>query len=506
MITNVITALIALNCAPTNAQYVGWYDETSGQYQKVGVGALANPGGQKLYSFGVLSDVHCQAAGLVGDSEKQARLGNLRNALTYYRDTDPVDFVCITGDLGMDHTWDDLRLYTNTVAQVAGHPPIYPTTGNHDVPTSDQGATTDIVMRVFTDITETTQYYTDAADYSYEISRTLPNGKTDHFLILGMKYWTANGYKAYSAKDLSWLANKLYDYRNERCYVMTHLFFPEGAGNYKNMYSASSQLGGDILVTFQNLRQKYPNCIWFSGHSHWLLEYQAKDGEYNANIDPTSDASGRKAWTVHVPSCGMPREDNGDGTSTLNSYLSQGLVVDVYADHVEVRGVGFRKHGDPTGEYSNQQIARSVYALRFDADLPPPRSAHYVTSSDVTLERGNVTFEVDDSTHELTVTFGTPPSDSSQGVILGAGTLTEDMVVYNDGYDISPAQPAGAINVLGLWNAGSGDGYHNDDGVTIPSAALKSGGIRLECRNLFTSRGGTYPVTIHFRNIGWAVQ
>lgn len=500
MITNILTTLIALNCAPTNAAYVGYLDG-QGDLQKVRVGALANPGGQKLYSFGVLSDVHCQAAGLSGDAEKQARVRNLKNAITYYRDC-PVDLICITGDLGLDHNVADLALYTNTVAEVANHPPIYVTTGNHDVPTSDQGATTDLVMRVFSDMTDTTRFFTDETDYSYEITQTR-NGTTDHLIFFGMKYWTSKGNKAFSEVDKSWLANKLYDYRHDRCFIFTHLFFPEAAGNYKNMYASHSQLGSDNLSFLQKLREKYPNNIWFSGHSHWLLEYQAKDGQYNANIDPTSDASGRKAWTVHVPSCGMPREDNGDDTSTLNSYLSQGLICDVYSDHVEIRGINFRKHGD--SGYSNEQIARAIYCLRFDEPLPPSRPGTYVTAADVRLERGNVTWEVDDDDHTLAITFGTPPSSDSQSVIVGSG-ITDSIVVYNDGYSVSPRQVDDALKVLGVWNAGSGDGYHNDDGTTITASNLKSGGIRIECRSLYGGRGGTYPVTITFKNFGWAVQ
>ena len=92
----------------------------------------------------------------------------------------------------------------------------------------------------------------------------------DHFLFLGMETWSLGlDGMPYSNDDIALLREWLEEYKNDRCFVFTHLFFPTRAGNFKNVYPSGNWLGGSQLSALQELNNKYKNVYWFSGHSHW---------------------------------------------------------------------------------------------------------------------------------------------------------------------------------------------------------------------------------------------
>ena len=77
------------NIAPKEAERIGLYNSDGKRVGVIPLGALSFPNaGQKLYSFGALSDVH------IGyDTAEQ----DFRNALLYLDKN--VDFTCVCGDL-----------------------------------------------------------------------------------------------------------------------------------------------------------------------------------------------------------------------------------------------------------------------------------------------------------------------------------------------------------------------------------------------------------------------
>ena len=206
---------------------------------------------------------------------------------------------------------------------VAGRP-VYTTTGNHDCPS------------VGTFDEATWKQYT-GQNLTFEVSRPLTNGNTDHYLFLGMSNW--NFTSAYTESNIKWLEDKLEEYRNERCFVITHLFFPDRAGNLLNIYPNYNWLAGAQLNTLQAMCDRYKNSIWFSGHSHWKWSLQQYEDKANIYRNPES------GWSVHIPSCAKPIDS--DGASREDRYaLSEGAVINVYESHIDILGVDF-----VTGKY-----------------------------------------------------------------------------------------------------------------------------------------------------------
>ena len=75
------------------------------------------------------------------------------------------------------------------------------------------------------------------------------------------------------APDVEALAE---EYKDERCFIITHLFFPDRAGNLNDIYPSGNWLRGAQLESLKKLCDTYHNTIWFSGHSHWEWQLQSK--------------------------------------------------------------------------------------------------------------------------------------------------------------------------------------------------------------------------------------
>ena len=145
-----------------------------------------------------------------------------------------------------------------------------------------------------------------------------------------MKKW--NFTEAYSEDDINWLKYRLERYKNERCFVITHLFFPDRAGNMNEVYPVGNWLAGQQLNTLQQMCDEYKNSIWFSGHSHWKWDLQKFDQDANIFRNPEA------GWSVHVPSCAKPSDSNGT-TREEKTALSEGAVINVYENHIDILGV-----------------------------------------------------------------------------------------------------------------------------------------------------------------------
>ena len=133
---------------------------------------------------------------------------------------------------------------------------------------------------------------------------------------------------------------KLEEYKGERCFVITHLFFPERAGNLNGIYPPKNWLRGPQLERLEGMCRKYVNTMWFSGHSHW--EWQLQKYQDRANIyreyKGTEPASG---WCVHIPACGCPITSDGSSRDN-NESGSEGALIKVYKNHVDVLGLDLK--------------------------------------------------------------------------------------------------------------------------------------------------------------------
>lgn len=298
---------IPQNVALSNAKRIGIYSSDT----RVGGFGLSNLRlshiGAKQYSFGAISDVHIPMSTAKDDFQR---------ALTYYNDT--VSFVCVCGDLTNNGYADQLAEYKACVDTCVTKP-VYAISGNHE----GYGGLN--VPNVIETYTEKPLYY------SFEQGN-------DVFIMLGI----VEEYNLFTDAELQWLYDTLEANRNKRCFVFQHVFSGKEkeavCGNAYGLYHNYCWSNVTQTNIFESLMKHYKNVIWFHGHSHMRFNLQSKDCTY-ANIDKSSGY-----WSVHIPSISVPREDaDGDGTTEYYTAGSEGYVVDVYANHIVLRGRDFVK-------------------------------------------------------------------------------------------------------------------------------------------------------------------
>ena len=434
MATN-FTDLIKNNVAPYSASKIGVYGSDGSRVGEIPLGAFKPNYGERLYRFGLLSDVHNE------DSQSTENAQDFINALTELNNKESIEFICITGDLtqyshSTGNIATEMTLYQNNLNAAGVNKPVYVTTGNHDCPGStDVDYTTFYQKAGLSDIAPSS-----GATASYEVTKTHTTSGgvtvTDHFLFLTMRRYEFTSSTYYDA-DITWLGNKLEAYKNDRCFVFTHMFFPDYAGNLNRIYPTGNWLSGPQLTSLKNLIDSYPRSYWFSGHSHWkwyLQKYQDK-----ANIYPTSNSGRTTGWAVHIPSCASPIDS--DGTSRVSMPLqSEGGVVDVYEDYVDIRGIEFKGPGD--SNYNMKYIPVAQYRLYTEAGVEPS------TPWNITYYSNNVTLSSYDSTVSrnaplhITVTPNSGFAISSLTVEMGGVDVTDTAV---SGTTISIASVTGDV-------------------------------------------------------------
>ena len=434
MATN-FTDLIKNNVAPYSASKIGVYGSDGSRVGEIPLGAFKPNYGERLYRFGLLSDVHNE------DSQSTENAQDFINALTELNNKESIEFICITGDLtqysyNTGNIATEMTLYQNNLNAAGVNKPVYVTTGNHDCPGStDVDYTTFYQKAGLSDIAPSS-----GATASYEVTKTHTTSGgttvTDHFLFLTMRRYEFTSSTYYDA-DITWLGNKLEAYKNDRCFVFTHMFFPDYAGNLNRIYPSGNWLSGPQLTSLKNLIDSYPRSYWFSGHSHWkwyLQKYQDK-----ANIYPTSNSGRTTGWAVHIPSCASPIDS--DGSSRVSMPLqSEGGVVDVYEDYVDIRGIEFKGPGD--SNYNMKYIPVAQYRLYTEAGVEPS------TPWNITYYSNNVTLSSYDSTISrnaplhITVTPNSGFAISSLTVEMGGVDVTDTTV---SGTTISIASVTGDV-------------------------------------------------------------
>ena len=306
---------IDANIAPYTADAIGIFDAAGEKVGSISINGIKADNTGLLYSVGMLSDVHLNST----NSGYSDCFGDFENALKFFNSIN-VDFTCTCGDISEHGTEEEFARYKEIVAAHSPSKPVYTTTGNHDC------------LSVGIDEDLWRQY--TGQGLTFEVSKKLDNGKTDHFLFFGMSYW--NFVWPYTLESIEWLEEKLEEYRNDRCFIITHLFFPDRAGNMLEIYPESNWLRYAQLDRLHEICDTYKNSIWFSGHSHWKWSLQQLDKDANICRNPES------GWSVHIPSCAKPSDSNGAPDSRLEkTALSEGAVINVYENHIDVLGVDF---------------------------------------------------------------------------------------------------------------------------------------------------------------------
>lgn len=335
------------NIAPYIVKKVGIFNENGEMVGTVNIDSIKpRYTSDRLYRFGVLSDVHHKD----GDNSAEPD-EDFTNALKVFNEKESVDFVCICGDLTeYSSASSELERFKERVLNYSPNTRVYVTRGNHDCGISVDDWNTVLYEDAYKE--------TDSsALYHFEFNN-------DVFIFLGMIQWSlGDSGKPYYDSDIDKLSDLLDRNTDRRCFIFTHLFFKDKAGNFKEVYPPGNWLGGEQYTRLNELNNKHKNTFWFSGHSHWqwhLQEYEQKANVYGADC----------GWTVHIPSCASPIDSYFDGSSyswvrdsfSDNCKLSsEGAIVDVYENYIEIRGISFKRPGD--FNYTTRYLPCAQYRL-----------------------------------------------------------------------------------------------------------------------------------------------
>lgn len=321
-----ITKLLPENIAPKNAKSLAIFNGNT-KICNVDISKMLPISlGAKLYSFGLLSDVHINL--WTGDNNTIT----FENALSYF-DKQKCDFVCISGDLTNtgfymyedDATVDTVNWYDEAqfaeykrIRELHPNMPIYGMCGNHE----------GYVKPITENLVELVEFT------GHELTYTITQGN-DLFIFIGQSEENT----PMSYEHFVWLGNTLEANKNKRCFVFTHPYVDASdSGNPKGLhrtplfnYTTVDKHGYD-KSTFASLMANYPNAILFHGHSHMRFENQ--ESVSNANY---STALGFKS--VHVPSTAYCRDVRSG--AMVNVEIAQGYIVDVYENHIVLNGYDF---------------------------------------------------------------------------------------------------------------------------------------------------------------------
>ena len=296
------------NVALPNARRIGIYDSKGNRVGFIPLGTLVPPNvGQRLYSFGALSDIHLQY---------ETAQSDFKRALEYLNDTEDVEFTCIAGDLTSSGSDSDLIQYKQYVDTYSADTPVYAVSGNHE---NYRGSDLPNVIE---------QYTGHPLYYSFEHGN-------DVFIMLGIKGDSSGN--LFTTAELQWFYETLEANRNKRCFVFHHVRPQDGCGNTFGIYSYDIW-GGTEQTVFESIMRHYKNAHQFHGHSH--LKFYLQYGSDVANIDHIFGG-----WSIHIPSSAVPRDGDPSGASSRKEIYadSEGYVVDVYENGIHLRGRDFVK-------------------------------------------------------------------------------------------------------------------------------------------------------------------
>lgn len=294
--------LIHQNIGTTGARRIGIIDSNGNRVGQIPLSGLTPPtSAKKLYSFGLLSDVH-----IALDTAED----DFKAALTYLNDT--VDFICISGDLTYDGSEEQLGQY-KAIVDAYAKIPVYACAGNHEHYTSKSSGYL--------------QNYT-----GYPLYFTIEKGN-DVFIFVGVASATEG--EMFADGQLQWLYETLEANRNKRCFLLEHILPVEGCGDILALYPYTKMGMSDESLAFKSLLKHYHNVIFCHGHTH--MKFYLQQYGVTANYD--------NIWgchSVHVPSLAVPRDVDDTGLEMTTIYAdSEGYIVDVYDNGIHLRGRDF---------------------------------------------------------------------------------------------------------------------------------------------------------------------
>ena len=349
MIT-VETTLIPQNVALPNSK-VKLYDKDGNALGNIRLNHMLMPSnlGTKLYSVGLISDAHIfepTETTSYHPSDTNA-LEDLAKAITYFKNKN-MDFVVCCGDLTSYGTTAGLVKYKEIVDANRGDMPVYSMAGNHEFWGSYYGngnpypnIPTEIKTYTGMDLFHTEEIGNDVYIFAG------PTAIEDEFTKITVKL----GDETKSINKFDWITEQFNKYKGRRIFFFMHSVIKAQNGVLVDRASPSDYCGDATGILrsvemiksytpkFIQLLKDNPNVIYFHGHSHAMIENQS----YMSKLNPRRNANYdyvNGGHSIHIPSSTMPR-DVSSGERVDEVFISQGYIMDVYENHIVLKGVSF---------------------------------------------------------------------------------------------------------------------------------------------------------------------
>lgn len=363
------TKLLSENIAPSNALSLAIFNGDT-KVCDIDISKMQPTNlGSKMYSFGLLSDVHCAGNSNGGTATDDGNgIGTIPNgtyfnrALTYF-ESQNVDFCCVSGDLtNIGFYWekDDTEVYLNQFAEyknICGlHPdlPVYEICGNHENYYGRRITENLDLLEEYTGqgVSYTMTYGDDVFIFAGESESTLPISSDTSFT-------EDDGEEAFSTYNtFSWLSKILESNKEKRCFVFIHPYVDKtDSGNPLGLHATPlfDYWGSTKKNAFINLMASYPNAILFHGHSHMDFENQltVKNANYSTTLGFKS---------VHIPSTAYTRNVS-TGAIEESTNGAQGYICEVYEKHIVLKGYDFQHEADvPIAQYCLDTTLQTIEA------------------------------------------------------------------------------------------------------------------------------------------------
>ena len=227
------TKLIKENVAPQGAAYIGVYD-TNGAYKgNIALGTLAKSRGTKLFSFGLLSDIHLTDASNTSYPNSELKFNK---ALTFLKSYG-CEIITVNGDVSVNQATDEYAKYKSIRSRSGVN--IYTCAGNHEM---GYYAPYGTAMEGRVSTKDQWTQYTGMPDINNVITIT-KSGKKFYFIFISVKNaWDANHYV--NDDITGWLTTTLANCTDGKCFVFLHVPFADRAGDFGYNYDTRKLLRG----------------------------------------------------------------------------------------------------------------------------------------------------------------------------------------------------------------------------------------------------------------------
>lgn len=338
-----ITKFIPENVAPPNAKCLAIFDGDT-KICEVDISRMRPELGEKLYSFGLISDMHLDGVDTGSDTGER-----LSAILTFFEEQGAA-FCCHAGDMTNIGFWSESsdEIYLTQMAEyksvIDAHPnlPMYGICGNHE----------SYNKSIMDNLAELKEY--TGRDLYYAMEQG-----DDVFIFIGQPSGTPHAFGKYTewVNELAWLRDTLEANRDKRCFVFEHLTLSDDSGNPNNIHNA---YWGDLENTLVGIMRHYKNAILFHGHSHLDLGEQL-------NFSHSNYSTKKGFRSVHVPSsCGGRITAGGVLIKEADVTKRGGYIADVYENCIVLKGYYLQTlEAVPIAQYCIDTTVQTVVAGTF---------------------------------------------------------------------------------------------------------------------------------------------